>query len=98
MMVFAGFFDINNNGLDIADIGTICGVIGAVAISTRWIVRHLVDQIRDIVVEEVNRATYPISPKANGGLSLPDVARETYKNTLITQAIADHLGIDLKEK
>ena len=97
-MILAGFFDINNNGLDVADIGTICGVIGAIAIATRWIVRHLVKQIHDIVVEEVNRATYLISPKANGGLSLPDVARETYKNAVITQAIADHLGIDLKEK
>ena len=97
-MILASFFDLNNNGIDVGDVGALIGVITALALAGRWLVSILVNQMHDMVVKELDKATHPIQPNANGGLSLPDVARETHKNTLITQAIAEYLGIDMKEK
>ena len=54
-------------------IGGLIGIIVALYGLMRWTNRHLQDRI----VEAIHDATYPISPKANGGLSLPDVARRT---------------------
>lgn len=59
----------------VASSATIAG--GAIAITSlvvtfiRWSNRKLGERIMDALVE----ATYPISPTANGGSSLPDVAR-----------------------
>ncbi len=40
---------------------------------TRWWMKLM----RKMVREELSEATRPIHPEANGGLSLPDVARKT---------------------
>lgn len=47
-------------------------VIGAATGLSRWWLR----QLRKTIHEEVEEYTAPIQPTANGGLSLPDVARK----------------------
>lgn len=85
-------FFISNNwwepgsaGLDIGDatavlvfIITLTGIIRGV---TKWWMKLM----RKMMREEITIATAPIQPGANGGLSLPDVARKVneIENTLI---------------
>lgn len=52
---------------------TICGLLAAVYGVMSWSHRQLEKKI----AREIREATYPISAAANGGLSLPDVARRT---------------------
>jgi hypothetical protein len=60
----------------VASSATIAG--GTIAVTSlivtfvRWSNRKLGERIMDALIE----ATYPISPTANGGNSLPDVARK----------------------
>lgn len=52
---------------------TLCGLLAAIYGLLAWSNRHLEKKI----AREIKEATYPISAHANGGLSLPDVARRT---------------------
>jgi len=66
----------SSNTFDIGDMAIILGfaltVIGAATGLSRWWLR----QLRKTIHEEVEEYTAPIQPTANGGLSLPDVARK----------------------
>lgn len=78
-MFAAGFFDPNNNGWDITDIGAILGVVvaatGLLGLWLRWYDKRQETRIRSIVRDEVATATKPIQPGyRNGGESLADVA------------------------
>jgi hypothetical protein len=61
--------------LDIGDLSALfmffLAVVGAVTALSRWWLK----QLRKMIREEVQEFTKPIQPTANGGLSLPDVAR-----------------------
>ena len=62
---------------DVGDLSALLGLIvlasGMVFGVTRWWLRLL----KTIIKDEIGAATAPIQPGANGGLSLPDVARKT---------------------
>ena len=64
-----------NGTLDIGDISAIfmffLAVVGAVTALSRWWLK----QLRVMIREEVEEFTKPIQPTANGGKSLPDIAR-----------------------
>lgn len=96
-MIPAGFLDPSNNGFDIGDAAAILGfaLLAATTVitSTRW----LLSKLRAIVQEEILAATAPISPTANGGLSLPDVARTSARNEQTLALVAAHLGIQLPD-
>ena len=67
---------------DLFDVGDLSALLGLIVLAsgiffgvTRWWLKMMKSLIRD----EVGAATAPIQPSANGGLSLPDVARKTAK-------------------
>lgn len=63
--------------LDIGDISVFLAALIAfstvIAMAGRWWAK----QLRKIINEEITEATKPIHPNANGGTSLPDVARRS---------------------
>lgn len=65
--------------LDVGDLAIILGfvltVVGAAAGLSRWWLK----QLRSTIHEEVEEYTKEIQPTANGGRSLPDVARKVDK-------------------
>jgi hypothetical protein len=67
------------NLFDVGDLSAILGLIalgsGMIFGITKWWMRLMKKMMR----EEISAATAPIQPGANGGLSLPDVARRTEK-------------------
>lgn len=67
------------NLFDIGDLSAFLGLIvlasGMVFGVTKWWMKVM----KTIVRDEISAATAPIQPGANGGLSLPDVARRTEK-------------------
>ena len=67
------------NLFDVGDLSAILGLIalgsGMIFGVTKWWMRLMKRMMR----EEISAATAPIQPGANGGLSLPDVARRTEK-------------------
>lgn len=100
-MLLAGFFDVNNNGIDVTDLAAVLGflalLVGSVIGLFRWSRRQLRDEISEVVRCEINKATAPIQPTANGGLSLPDVAKSTRRLEDMMMRIALHSGIDLND-
>lgn len=66
----------SSNTFDVGDMAIILGfgitVVGAATGLSRWWLR----QLRKTIHEEIEEYTAPIQPNANGGLSLPDVARK----------------------
>ena len=100
-MILASFFDVNNNGIDVTDLAAVLGflalLIGSVVGLFRWSRKQLRDEISEIVKCEIGRATAPIQPTANGGLSLPDVAKSTRRLEDMMMRLALHSGIDLNE-
>lgn len=78
---------------DVGDMAIILGfaltVIGAATGFSRWWLR----QLRKTIHEEVEEYTKPIQPSANGGLSLPDVARKVEK----LEDTVENIKIDIKE-
>lgn len=65
---------------DLFDVGDLSALLGLIVLAsgmvfgvTRWWLRLL----KTIIKDEIGAATAPIQPGANGGLSLPDVARKT---------------------
>jgi len=100
-MLLASFFDVNNNGIDITDLAAVLGFLALLAGSViglfRWSRKQLRDEISEIVKCEIDKATAPIQPTANGGLSLPDVAKSTRRLEDMMMRIALHSGIDLND-
>jgi hypothetical protein len=100
-MLLASFFDVNNNGVDITDLATILGFlalfIGSVVGLFRWSRKQLREEISEVVRYEIDKATAPIQPTANGGLSLPDVAKSTRRLEDMMIRIALHSGIKLDD-
>jgi hypothetical protein len=67
---------------DFFDVGDLSAILGLIALGsgmvfgiTKWWMRLM----KKMMKEEIATATAPIHPSANGGLSLPDVARRTQK-------------------
>lgn len=62
--------------LDIGDISAMfmffLAVVGAVTALSKWWLK----QLRTMIREQVEEFTAPIQPTANGGKSLPDIARK----------------------
>lgn len=103
-MLLASFFDPNGNGWDITDVAAIFGLIIAIAAvwvlsrkATRSAATWISTQVRDIVRDELETATAPIQPGANGGLSLPDAAKASRRTEQMLQLVAAHLGLELPE-
>jgi len=63
--------------LDIGDISVFLGVLVAFGAVFTGLSRIWMKQLRFVIKEEIETATQPIHPAANGGLSLADVARRT---------------------
>lgn len=78
---------------DVGDLAIIVGfaltVVGAATGFSRWWLK----QLRKTIHEEVEEYTQPIQPTANGGLSLPDVARKVER----LEDTIENVKIDLKE-
>lgn len=55
-------------------VGILVGV-GAITSSGFGFLRWSSERLGERIMTEIRTSTYPISPGANGGLSLPDVAR-----------------------
>ena len=82
----AGTFDVG----DLAAIFAFTlAVVGAATGLSRWWMK----QLKRIIHEEVEEFTAPIQPTANGGLSLPDVARKVEK----LEDTIENVKVDLKE-
>ena len=100
-MLLASFFDVNNNGIDITDLAAVLGFLALLAGSVvglfRWSRKQLREEISEVVRCEIAKATAPIQPGANGGLSLPDVAKATRRLEDMMIRLALHSGIDLTE-
>jgi hypothetical protein len=62
---------------EIASFATITAGVIAVASAITAFIRWSNHALGERISEEIKVATYSISPMANGGLSLPDVARRT---------------------
>lgn len=101
-MIYAAFFDVNNNGFDLADIAAALSFILVLG-GTIWTVVHystdkLVDKIDERIDAKLAIATKPIQPDANGGKSLPDVAAKAKRTEKIVLAIADQMGITIPDE
>ena len=100
-MILASFFDVNDNGLDVTDLAAILGFLALLAGTTvglfRWSRKQLREEISEVVRCEIAKATAPIQPGANGGLSLPDVAKTTRRLEDMLMRLALHSGIDLTD-
>lgn len=82
----AGTFDVG----DLAAIFAFTlAVVGAATGLSRWWMK----QLKRIIHEEVEEFTAPIQPTANGGLSLPDVARKVER----LEDTIENVKVDLKE-
>lgn len=94
-------FFISNNwwepasaGLDIGDATAILIFIITLAGSIKSITKWWMKQVRAVMRDEIQKATAPIQPGANGGLSLPDVARKVSEMEItLTQMKADNLEL-----
>lgn len=100
-MILASFFDVNDNGLDVTDLAAILGFLALLAGTTvglfRWSRKQLREEISEVVRCEIAKATAPIQPSANGGLSLPDVAKTTRRLEDMLMRLALHSGVDLND-
>jgi hypothetical protein len=96
-MILASFFDVNNNGIDVTDLAAVLGFsalfVGSVIGLFRWSRKQLRHEIGEVVRCEIDKATAPIQPTANGGLSLPDVAKSTRRLEDMMMRLALHQGI-----
>lgn len=101
-MIIAGFFDVNNNGIDVTDLAAVLGFlalfVGSVVGLFRWSRKQLREEIRDIVQDQIGKATAPIQPTANGGLSLPDVAKSTKRLEEMLGKIAASVGVSYDDE
>ena len=81
-----GVFDVGDMAIML---GFALAVIGAATGFSRWWLR----QLRKTIHEEVEEYTKPIQPSANGGRSLPDVARKVER----LEDTVENIKIDIKE-
>jgi len=65
--------------LDIGDLSAILGFLIALSGVVVAVLRWWLSLLRGAIRTEIEKATEPIHPGANGGLSLADVARKTNK-------------------
>jgi len=65
------------NALDVGDISAILGLLVALFGVFIGIMRWWLGLLKTMIKEEIEKATEPIHPASNGGLSLADVARKT---------------------
>lgn len=65
------------NYLDIGDVSAILMFLIALTGAFFGVTRFWLKLLRRVIREEIEVATQPIHPNANGGLSLADVARKT---------------------
>jgi hypothetical protein len=93
--ILASVLDPSENGFDVADASTLVVFIAGLGALIAGILKVFESKIRTIVRDEITHATAPIQAIANGGLSLPDVARTTDWNKAALTAIANAHGIDL---
>lgn len=94
--ILAAFLDPANDGWDVGDASqqllfliALAGVLWAL---TKW---ALLPAIHKMVVAEIAAATKPIQKDANGGYSLPDVARKTDWLGEAFKVMADAQGVTL---
>lgn len=78
---------------DVGDLGAIFAFVLAVVGAAMGLSRWWMKQLKKVIHEEVEEFTQPIQPTANGGLSLPDVARKVEK----LDSTIENVKIDLKE-
>ena len=78
------------NFLDVGDLSAILGFVIALSGVVVGVLRWWLRLLRGIIREEVEKATEPIHPAANGGLSLADVARKTNHLEEVLQGVVDH--------
>jgi len=69
----------SDNILDVGDLAIILGFAVAVISAATGLSRWWLRQLRRTIHDEIEEYTQPIQPTANGGLSLPDVARKVEK-------------------
>jgi hypothetical protein len=65
---------------DLFDVGDLSALLGLIALTSGMVFgvsRWWLKMLKAIIKDEIGVATAPIHPGANGGLSLPDVARKT---------------------
>jgi len=65
--------------LDIGDLSAILIFLITLATTFMGINRYSMRKLKQVISSEITTATAPIHPSANGGLSLPDVARRLEK-------------------
>ncbi len=65
------------NAFDVGDASAILGLLVASFGVFVGIMRWWLGLLKTIIKEEIEKATEPIHPNGNGGLSLADVARKT---------------------
>jgi hypothetical protein len=80
-------------GFDVGDATAILVFIITAAAVIRSTMKWWMKQFRSIIKEEVNAATTLIHPNANGGLSLPDVARKVDS----LEKTIDHIRLETLE-
>lgn len=69
----------SDNVFDVGDMAIILGFAVAVVSAATGLSRWWLRQLRRTIHDEIEEYTQPIQPTANGGLSLPDVARKVEK-------------------
>jgi len=65
---------------DLFDVGDLSALLGLIVLTSGMVFgvsRWWLKLLKAIIKDELSVATAPIQPGANGGLSLPDVARKT---------------------
>lgn len=78
---------------DVGDMAIILGFVLAVVGAATGFSRWWLKQLKKTIHEEVEEYTRPIQPSANGGRSLPDVARKVER----LEDTVEHIKIDTKE-
>lgn len=97
MHLLASIFDPGDNGFDIGDAAALLAFVGLLVGSIVGLLRWTANLVRHIVREELEEYTKPIQPTANGGLSLPDVARTSFETQRMVRLLAHRQGIDLDD-
>lgn len=77
----------SSSEFDVGDLAAIFAFVLAVVGALTGLSRWWISQMRKIVREEIEEFTAPIQPHANGGLSLPDVAKRVGKLEETLEAI-----------
>ena len=65
------------NLFDVGDLSALLGLLVLVSGIVFGVSKWWLKLMKTIIRDEIGAATAPIHPEANGGLSLPDVARKT---------------------